>query len=373
MNMFLPSLPPMAEHFGVAYSMIQLSVPLYLMCSAFVQLFAGPISDNLGRRTVILWGLALFVLCSIGCLIAPNIWVFLFFRALQSTVAVAMVLSRAVLRDLHDTDSAASMIGYVTMGMAVAPMLSPALGGALQQFFGWEANFIAFTLIGLAMFALTWFDQGETAQSSGKTLWAQFREYPQLFKSPRFWGYSLTAAFSSGAFFAYLGGAPFLGSDIFGLSPVWLGVSFGSPAIGYALGNFLTGRYARVYGIDAMTLAGSILTTLGCLLSLILFMAGFGSPLSFFGLMTLVGIGNGLCIPNATAGLLSVRPHLAGTASGLGASIMIGGGAALSVLAGAVLSKETGATPLLWIMFLSSAAGIGTMLLVRWRTRQLGG
>lgn len=372
MNIFLPSLPQMAEYFGTTYGVIQLSVPLYLLCSAIVQLFIGPVSDNLGRRSVMLWGLGLFLVATLGCIFAPTVEIFLLFRMMQAVVAVAMVLSRAVIRDLYEQDRAASMIGYVTMGMALVPMISPALGGALDEVFGWHSTFWAMFVIGAAIMALCWFDQGETARHSGKTLMEQFREYPELFRSPRFWGYSMASALCSGAFFAYLGGAPFVGSEVFGMSPFWLGLAFGAPAIGYFFGNFLTARLATTFGINRMVLWGCVSNVVGGTLSLLLFMAGYGTPLTFFGLMTLVGLGNGLCIPNATAGMLSVRPHLAGTASGLGGSIMIGGGAGLAVLAGALLKPGTGAYPLLWIMLLTGIASVGAIWTVIWRERKLG-
>jgi MFS transporter, DHA1 family, multidrug resistance protein len=372
MNIFLPSLPQMAEYFGTSYGVIQLSVPLYLLCSAIVQLFIGPVSDNLGRRSVMLWGLGLFLIATLGCIFAPTVEIFLLFRMMQAVVAVAMVLSRAVIRDLYEQDRAASMIGYVTMGMALVPMISPAVGGALDEVFGWHSTFWAMFVIGAAIMALCWFDQGETARHSGKTLMEQFREYPELFRSPRFWGYSMASALCSGAFFAYLGGAPFVGSEVFGMSPFWLGLAFGAPAIGYFFGNFLTARLATTFGINRMVLWGCVSNVVGGTLSLLLFMAGYGTPLTFFGLMTLVGLGNGLCIPNATAGMLSVRPHLAGTASGLGGSIMIGGGAGLAVLAGALLKPGTGAYPLLWIMLITGIASVGAIWTVIWRERKLG-
>jgi DHA1 family bicyclomycin/chloramphenicol resistance-like MFS transporter len=89
-------------------------------------------------------------------------------------------------------------------------------------------------------------------------------------------------------------------------------------------------------------------------------------------MMVFIGLGNGLCIPNATAGMLSVRPHIAGTASGLGGAIMIGGGAALAVLAGLLLTPESGATPLLWLMLLTAIAGVISILMVMRRERILG-
>ncbi|MEO1308392.1 MAG: multidrug effflux MFS transporter [Pseudomonadota bacterium] len=354
--------------------MSRYSVPkyaVYLGVSAILQLLIGPISDKYGRRPVMLGGLILFLLATLGCIYAPTAEAFLFFRMAQAVIAVAMVLSRAVVRDLYDQDKSASMIGYVTMGMAIVPMISPAIGGLLDEFFGWKSNFWVFFLLGALSLWLVWADLGETAVSSGKTLGQQFREYPELFLSPRFWGYSLAAAFCSGAFFAYLGGAPFVGSQVFGMSPAELGFFFGAPAVGYFSGNWFTGRFATRFGINPMILWGCITNALGTFISLGLILMGQGTMLSFFGLMTLVGIGNGLVIPNATAGMLSVRTHLAGTASGLGGAIMIGGGAILSVLPGFFLSKDTGAAPLLWLMAASATAGLLAILSVYRRERRM--
>ena len=371
MNMFLPSLPKMTEHFQTEYRIMQLSVALYLGISGVLQIFLGPLSDKYGRRPVILGGLLAFLVATLGCIFAPTAEVFLFFRMCQAVVAVAMVLSRAAVRDMYEQDEAASMIGYVTMGMAVVPMISPAFGGILDQLFGWKANFWALFILGALTLWLTWADQGETAVKSGKTLRAQFAEYPELLTSPRFWGYSLAAAFCSGAFFAYLGGGPFVGSVVFGMTPFWVGIYFGAPAIGYFFGNMCTGLLAKRIGVNQLVLTGALINLFGVTLSLGIFLAGWGTPLSFFGLMTLVGLGNGLVIPNATAGMLSVLPHLAGTASCLGGAIMIGGGAALSAIAGASLSTETGAFPLLYIMWTTAIAAVLSIAMVYRREARL--
>ncbi|WP_299730090.1 multidrug effflux MFS transporter [uncultured Tateyamaria sp.] len=371
MNMFLPSLPNMSAYFETDYSVMQLSVALYLAVSAVMQTIIGPISDNLGRRRVLMWGIALFMLATLGCIFAPNAEVFLFFRMSQAVVAVAMVLSRAVIRDLYDQDHSASMIGYVTMGMAVVPMISPFLGGLLDEAFGWKSVFWLFFGIGGLMLWLVYSDLGETAQKSSKTLIEQFKEYPELLRSPRFWGYSMAAAFCSGSFFAYLGGAPFVGTQVFGMGPSELGFFFGAPAVGYFLGNFLSGRYSTTFGVNKLVLFGCIANAFGTFLSLMIFVAGLGTPISFFGMMTFVGLGNGLVIPNATAGMLSVRPHLAGTASGLGGAIMIGGGAALSALAGFLLTPETGAFPLLGLMCGTGVCALLAITAVYRRERRL--
>jgi DHA1 family bicyclomycin/chloramphenicol resistance-like MFS transporter len=264
------------------------------------------------------------------------------------------------------------MIGYVTMGMSVVPMVAPAIGGVLDGAFGWQANFWLLLIAGGAMWLWAWRDLGETAHMRGGSLAAQVRDYPELLRSRRFWGYAASSAFASGAFFAYVGGGPFVGSTLFGLSPAMLGLFFGAPAIGYFTGNGLSGRFSARAGIDRMIVWGAAITAAGMALMLGVFAAGLGSHWWFFGLVTLVGLGNGLVIPNATAGMLSVRPHLAGTASGLGGALMIGGGAALSALAGKLLTEESGAEPLILIMLLSSLCALGAIFWVIRRKREIG-
>lgn len=372
MNIFLPSLPSMATHFDTDYRVLQLSVTLYLAVNAVLQVFIGPLSDRLGRRPVLLGAFGLFILFTIGILFAPTVEIFLLFRMGQSAVVAGMVLSRAVVRDMVPQDQAASMIGYVTMGMALVPMISPVIGGLMDEAFGWRSNFVLLIVLGCAVMWLVWADLGETASKPDQTLGEQMREAPELLTSPRFWGYNLSATFASGAFFAYLGGAPYVGTEVFGLSPAQLGLFFGAPALGYMAGNAISGAYSVRYGINIMIIVGACLSSFGLLVSLSLFLIGIETVWVFFGFMIFVGFGNGLVLPNATAGMLSVRPRLAGTASGLGGAMMIGGGAALSALAAALLVPGAGAYPLLWTMFITSILAIGSICIVLWRERQLG-
>ncbi|WP_297340810.1 multidrug effflux MFS transporter [Pseudophaeobacter sp.] len=371
MNLHLAALPSMSSHFEVDYRVMQLSVSLYLAGNAVVQIFVGPISDQMGRRPVLLASMALFLVATVGCIFATNVELFFFFRVAQTVVAATMVLSRAAVRDMYDTNDAASMIGYVTMGMAIVPMIGPAIGGFLDQWMGWTAVFWALFLMGALTLAITYFDFGETAHKSGKTLGAQFAEYPELLCSPRFWGYSLASGLASGSFFAYLGGAPFLGTEIYGLSSAEIGIYLSAPAVGYFVGNFLSGRFSGRVGINRMVLWGCIINGVGVLVSLIIALAGADTFLTFFGFMCFVGLGNGMAIPNGTTGAISVRPHLAGTASGLSGAIMIGAGAALSAYAGFLLKPDSTAVPLLLLMFATAIAGLVAILLVILREKQL--
>lgn len=373
MSIFLPSLNAMTDYFDTTYAVMQISLSGYLAATAALQIFIGPISDKVGRRKVVIVALAIFVAATIGAMLSTTIELFLAFRLLQAAVATSMVLSRTIVRDMVPQDQAASMIGYVTMGMALVPMFGPMIGGALEQVLGWQSTFAFLTLAGVAVFALAYFDLGETVKDGGMGFAEQIKSYPALFASPRFWGYALCAAFASGAFFALLGGASFVAGSVFNLSPFWSGVGLGAPAIGYAAGNFLSGRYSVQYGINRMALYGTIVTLTGMGASLLLSLSGFHHPLFFFGFCTLLGLGNGMSMPNATAGLLSVRPRLAGTASGLGGAIMVGGGAALSQLAGGLLTVESGTIPLQWLMFIVSGFAMLSLLLVMQRTRKING
>ena len=371
MNSFLPSLPNMAEHFGSSTALMGLSVGVYLGTSAVFQILVGPLSDRIGRRTVSLWALIIFIVVSISCVYAPNTFVFMFLRALQAIAACTFVVARAIVRDTTETQESGSKIAYISMGTAICPMFGPALGGLMDGWFGWEANFWFIGGLGLFILIIAYFDLGETVPENTQGFRQQFSEYPELLLSRRFWGYCLASAFGAGAFFAYLGGGPFVGSIVYNLSPEMLGLYFGAPAIGYFFGNFLSGRFTIRFGIDAMILWGLWIIFSGLSLSMVCSYIGYGTVETFFGFMIFVGLGNGLTIPNATAGMLSVRPHLAGTASGLGGAMMIAIGAALSTLAGAFLVPGSNEMPLLMLMWFSSLSGVAVIIYVRQRNKRL--
>ena len=363
MNMFLPSMPAMAADFEVDYAVMQLAVTLYLGVMGLLQLVFGPLSDRFGRRPVLLTAFLVFALATLGCLVAPTFETFLACRLMQATAA-GLVLSRAMARDLHGPEEAASHIGWITMGMALGPMLSPMAGGLLEQTYGWEATFAAMGAFGLIALILAWGDAGETNFRRSKSFTAQMKGYPELFGSRRFWGYAAAAAFASGSFFAFLGGAPWVGSQVLGLEPSELGFYFGIIACGYMSGNFVSGRYSARMGINRMILVGTLIASTAMAGSFAIVLNDFVHPLSIFGPIFFVGLGNGMTIPNATAGTLSVRPHLAGSAAGLGSTLMVGGGAGIAAITGALLRPEWGAKPLVGMMLASSIAAVLAMIFV---------
>ena len=372
MNIFLPSLPNIAASLGSSTSILGLSVGIYLASSALLQLIIGPFSDQFGRRPLILWSLIIFCLSTLATVFVTNTAQFLILRIFQAISASCMVLARAIVRDTTESvEQAGSQIAYVTMGMAFVPMIGPAIGGLLDYQYGWTASFWILCLLGSMIFLISYFDVGETLPENSQGFLEQIRTYPSLLSSKRFWAYCLSSAFVSGAFFSYLGGAPFVGNEVFGLSPKDLGIWFGAPAVGYILGNFLSGRFSTKIGLDKMIFFGVIIALTGVSISFMISYLGFGSILSFFGLMSLVGLGNGMSIPNATAAMMSVNPKLAGTAAGLGSAIMIGGGAGLSAIANFILKPGSSELPLIILMWLSVFSGLCAVNYVIYRNKKI--
>ena len=372
MNIFLPSLPNIASELNSSTSILGLSVGIYLASSAVLQLIIGPFSDQFGRRPLILWSLIIFCLSTLATVFVTNTAQFLILRIFQAISASCMVLARAIVRDTTESiEKAGSKIAYVTMGMALVPMVGPAIGGLLDYQYGWEASFWLLFILGLVILIISFFDVGETLSDHNQSFLEQISTYPSLLRSKRFWGYCLSSAFVSGAFFSYLGGAPFVGNEVFGLEPKDLGFWFGAPAIGYVLGNFLSGRFSTKIGLDKMIFLGVTTALFGVSISLTISLLDHGSVLSFFGLMTLVGLGNGMSIPNATAAMMSINPKLAGTAAGLGSAIMIGGGAGLSAIANFILIHGSSEIPLIMLMWTSVFCGLCSVAYVSYRKKTL--
>ncbi len=365
MNLILPSLPAMTSYFQTDYAIMQLAVSAYLGMTAILQLIVGPLSDRYGRRPMIIIGFIIFLTATIAAAQATTIEGFMIARMAQASIVAGYALSRAIVRDMVPMEQAASMIGYVTMGMTLIPMIGPIAGGLLQEQYGWQAVFYFTAIVGLIVLIVIIFDLQETNKFKSTSMGSQFRAYPELLRSRRFWGFTFSALFASGTFFAFLGGAPYVAENHLKLQPSELGLYFIFVAVGYMFGNFITGRFSTRIGIFPMMIIGAVVAVIGVVISLIYFSLGFTHALGFFGPLFLVGAGNGMTLPSAMAGMVSVRPHLAGSAAGLGGAIQIGGGAALSALAGILLTPESGPAPLLWLMIAAAVIGIGFTLYTR--------
>jgi len=186
LNIYLPSLPSITADLQADYGLVSFSISGYLFVTAVLQLVIGSLSDRFGRRPVLLVCIGAFILASIGCYLATDIWAFLLMRMLQGAIIAGSALARAVIRDTRGPQEAASLIGYVGMAMAVAPMIAPLVGGVLDEFFGWRATCMALSGLGILTFIVCWIDLAETNSSKSATLKAQFRTYPELMASRKF-------------------------------------------------------------------------------------------------------------------------------------------------------------------------------------------
>ncbi|MCG7623384.1 multidrug effflux MFS transporter [Epibacterium sp. Ofav1-8] len=364
LNMFLPSLPGIAAAFDADYALANLAVAGYLAVSAVLQILMGPLSDRYGRRPVMLVCCGLFVVASAGCALASNIWVFLGFRLLQGAIISGQVVSRAVIRDMYAPSAAASKLGYMGMIMALAPMLGPMIGGALDMAFGWRAGFWLYCALGGGVMLFTWADMGETNTTRSATFRSQLRLYPRLFSSRRFWGYSACVAFSIGGFYSFVTGAPLVAAAWFDLSPAMVGLGIGIITAGFMTGNFVTGLLAQRVRLLSLVLVGRVISCAGPALGLSLFWSGQGSEWVFFGSAICVGLGNGLTIANASAGLMSVRPELAGSAAGLSGALTVALGAALTSMTGVLVAPDNAPFMVLGIMLAASLLALVSALYV---------
>jgi Bcr/CflA subfamily drug resistance transporter len=364
LNIFLPSLANIARDFHTDYAFVSLSLAGYAVVAATLELVMGPLSDRYGRRPIIMASLVIFIIGSIGCALASDIGTFLIFRVLQGAITSCYPVSMAAIRDMVGKEQAASRIGYAAMIWALAPMLGPAFGGIVDESLGWRAIFWGLAVFGFGMSVFCWFDLGETNRNRSTTLARQLRAYPALLSAPRFWAYSLCMAFSVGAFYAFLAGAPLVATAMFDLPTASLGLYIGSITAGFVFGSFLSGRYAKRYRLTTMIITGRVIAFAGPALCLALYMGDVGHPAILFCPCILVGIGNGLTMPSANAGALSVQPELAGSAAGLIGAATIGGGAIFSSLTGAMLNHDNAAYALFSIMLVATGLALlaGTLV-----------
>lgn len=357
-NMFVPSMPDIANDLDAPYATIQLGLSLYLIMTAWLQLAIGPLSDLYGRRPVIFTGLGLFMVGTAICIFADSASWFLAGRVIQSGAAAGMVLSRAIVRDIYPREKAASAMGYMVMGMAVAPMLGPAIGGVIAELSSWRVIFVVLGVFATVSIVLAIFNLPETNRFRGTPLREQIGSYKTLMRMPLFWTYACASGFTSASFFGFLGGGPAVSAAYLDLSPSTYGLYFAFTAVGYSAGNFVTGRFSERRGMERMMLDGVYVTLAGPLITILFFSIGIEHPLAFFLPMALVGYGNGLTLPNATTAAISLKPDAAGAASGLLGAIQIGIGAIASVIAGIVVGAEGLPIPLCILLAVISCFAI---------------
>lgn len=342
LNMFLPSLVHMEEALNTTYAMVQLTITLFLATMAVATLAVGPLSDRFGRRPVVLYGTGIFVAGTVFCLIAPTIETLIGARIIQSVGAcVGIIIARAIVRDVYSRDESASMIGYVTMGMAVAPMIAPAIGGYLDSWYGWRATFAFLLVFGALVFAMSYRNLPETNRHPTRSIPLKelMESWRQVLLSRPFLVYAGAVTFASCQYFAFIGGGPYICNVFLEMSATEYGLYFAMIAGGYICGNFTSGRFAARAGVFRMMIAGSTIAGVAIVAMTVVFLLDVFHPLSLFGPMFFVALGNGMLIPSASAGAVSVRPDLSGAASGITGTLQVGTGALIGAVIGSLLNS----------------------------------
>lgn len=361
LTILVPAVPRLAVALATTPETIQLMISLFLVGFATSQLALGPLSDRFGRRPVALAGLALTAAASLAALVASSIESLIAARVLQALGAsTGAVIGRAVIRDLFARDRAASMLGLVTTAMVVAPMVSPLIGGLIDTLLGWKAifGFIALVGIGVLVWAILALPETHREQPGHAGRINLMMEVKGLATSASFAGYVLASALGSLPFFTFVGGGPHVVISMMGRTSAEYGVWFALSAFGYMSGNFAASRYSVRYGIDAMIWAGLAVELLGGAIGVaVIAIFPDGGPALVFLPQVLLSFGNGVLLPNAIAGAISVQPYAAGAASGITGFVQMGMGAAGAQAVGHLLVGASSAIPMAWMILAAVVAG----------------
>jgi DHA1 family bicyclomycin/chloramphenicol resistance-like MFS transporter len=318
MHLIIPALPATAHALHVSPGAIQLTITLYLIGLAIGQLVYGPISDRLGRRPVLIGGLALFTFAGILTTVAPGAFTLVIARVLQSIGACAgLVLGRAIVRDSAAPDRAAAQLAMLTMVMSMAPAIAPVLGGYATAWFGWRAAFALLAIVGAVTLLLAVLLLPETyrAQSGART--SMMLGSLRLFRSRAFCGYVLGGAFTTTSFYAFMAASPFILVDLLHQSTERVGLYYLLLMVGVAVGSFLANRVAgRIRVQVALRLANSFAIA-GAALFMLADLTGWLTVVSVIAPVVLFMVGAGMASPFALSGAVSVNPLAIGSASGL--------------------------------------------------------
>lgn len=339
-QIFLPALPAVQSAFDVTATQVQLTISLPLLVTALATLIYGPLSDRYGRRPVLVVGMVLFFAGTVLCLFAPTILTLVLGRFIQALGSAAgVVIARAAVRDLYGRERAAAVLAGLVAVMIIAPMIAPTLGGFLVDAYGWRGNIGATVIFAGALLALVVFGLPETHHArSGASfgLGSMVGSFKTLLASPAYRAYAFQSAFMIAIFYVFLAAAPYAVMVVMGVSATGYGLYFLLSTVGYLSGTILANRYSQRVGIDRMVRIGNVLALITTGLVVILMFAGVWQPLAVFIPITLMGVANGMALPNASAGAISVYPELAGAASGLTSFIQLGISAVFAQVSGSL-------------------------------------
>ncbi len=328
MNATVPALPEIQARFGATVAGTQLIVSAGFLSLALGNLLIGPLSDRLGRKRVVLAGLATFIAGSIVAALAPRLGVVVAARILQAFgIGAAAAVSRAALTDHFGPERASTAIAYTAMAILLAPLIAPTIGGFATEWFGW---YMPFALSGLLGVAAAWFIANRVADATPAhahvpggaghdthAAIAALRAYGTLLRDSRFLAYALFGSFMLSSVYAFLSGAPYVVRQLLGLSASRYGLMAALPALASLAGFMVAARISRRFGARRMLASGVGLAIIGGLLLAGVTALGIQQPLPFFLSAMVFGFAHSISIPNAMAGALGLRPGLAGAASGL--------------------------------------------------------
>jgi DHA1 family bicyclomycin/chloramphenicol resistance-like MFS transporter len=343
-DLYLPSLPDMGRAFGVAPAQVQLTLSVFLFGFAIGQLLYGPLSDRHGRRPVLLASIAVYCAASLICTFAPTVGILIAGRFLQALGASgAIVLARAVVRDLYSGARAGKELSIMGAIMAIAPITGPVVGGVLHTWFGWRSSFAVLLVCGVALGWMAWRKMPETLKHPAPevlSLSAMLRIYRDMLRQRSFLLYAgITGACYAGLF-AWLSSASFILQDIYHLTPLAFSIYFLPSATGFLIGTFIASRIVSRIGIDRTIGFGACALFGGGIAMTIMLL--FAGSWPFFAVVlpaSLYTIGLGLTFPQAMAGGLSPFPERAGAASSLLGFIPQFCAAGVGILVVAMLDK----------------------------------
>jgi len=362
MAAIVPALGSIVIAFQVDYVMAQFVISAYLFGLGFTQPVAGLLCDRLGRRPVMLSGIALFFLASIGCALAPNLSLLIFLRCLQAVgISVATVATRAIIRDTHDAEGAVRAIAKVAAAMGLAPAVAPVLGGFIGARFGYEGIFWLVALLALGTLGFAWRDLGETGTATRAPVnWRVLgRSWATLLGSPPFMAFTLIYGLLQGSFFAFIAVGATVFEEQLGLGQQAFGLIWGLLALGYVAGAVAAGRLVRRTGSYPLLRFGVLVTVAtGWLMAMLVAVFGV-TLLSLLGPLVILIAANGLVTPLAMAGAVNAQPQMAGTGAGLSSSLALLLSGVCSVVSGFIFSGSF--TP---IALLIAIAGTLSLLLM---------
>ncbi|MEV7979483.1 multidrug effflux MFS transporter [Streptomyces sp. NPDC086519] len=351
MDMYLPSLPEVTRSLHAPAATVQLTLTACLAGMALGQLAVGPMSDRWGRRRPLLTGLAVYVVATALCALAPDVETLVAVRLAQGLAGAAgIVIARAVVRDLYDGVAMARFFSTLMLVSGVAPVIAPLIGGQVLRVTDWRGVFVVLTVVGALLAALVWVRLPETLPPAGRHAGgaaAAVRAMRALLADLPFTGYMLAGGFAFAALFAYVSASPFVIQEIYGASPQTFSLLFGLNSVGLVIAGQVNGKVlvGRV-SLDKVLGTGLVVTVLAAT-ALLLMSSGLLGPVglapvaaALFVLMSAMG----LTLPNAqTLALLRTR-HAAGSASALLGTTSFLVGAVASPLVG--IAGERTAVPM---------------------------